>query len=50
MHAHKEYRAVFRGVGGGGGGLKRKFFFSIDNATQQLQLANGPLFSFQFTL
>ena len=23
--------------GGGGGGLKRKIFFSIDNATQQLQ-------------
>ena len=26
--------------GGGGGGLKRKIFFSIDNATQQLQLMN----------
>ena len=46
------YMAVFRGVGGGGGGggLKRKIFFSIDNATQLAATVNGPLFSFQFTL
>ena len=38
------------GWGGGGWRPEEEFFFSIDNATQQLQLANGPLFSFQFTL
>ena len=30
----------YLGGGGGGGGLKRKNFFSINNATQQLQLMN----------
>ena len=37
------------GGGGGGRGLKRKIFFSIDNATQQLQLMDLFLACFSFS-